>query len=168
MFLDVLMIYNNNKIFKDILRIFKNELISVGNIRILYLIFEASSTNRRKRKSQWGFESKYCLIYNVCCITYPRSWHRGTQPAPVRLTTDDLSHMWITCLRWPRLALSVVTSASGMCVRMSVYPTEFDTECTESDTPEGRTQPASSLLPGINLMSMWKQAMRLTDRLRRC
>jgi len=127
-----------------------------------------SSTNRRKRKSQWGFESKYCLIYNVCCITYPRSWHRGTQPAPVRLTTDDLSPMWITCLRWPRLALSVVTSASGMCVRMSVYPTEFDTECTESDTPEGRTQPASSLLPGINLMSMWKQAMRLTDRLRRC
>ena len=35
MFLDVLMIYNN-KIFKDILKIFKNELISVGNIRILW------------------------------------------------------------------------------------------------------------------------------------
>ena len=32
-----------------------------------------SSTNRRNWKSQWGFESKYCLIYNVlpsvlwCC-----------------------------------------------------------------------------------------------------
>ena len=24
-----------------------------------------SNTNRRNRKSQWGFESKYCLIYNV-------------------------------------------------------------------------------------------------------
>ena len=32
---------------------------------------------------QWGFESKYYLICNVFCITYLRSWHRGTQPAPV-------------------------------------------------------------------------------------
>jgi len=42
-----------------------------------------SSTNRRNRKSQWRFESKYCLNYNVFCITYSRSWHRGTLPAPV-------------------------------------------------------------------------------------
>ena len=51
-----------------------------------------SSTNRRNRKSPRGFESKYCLIYNVCCITYPRSWQWGTQPAPVHPLRLRLRH----------------------------------------------------------------------------
>ena len=65
---------NNTKIFK---KTNWSVLVTSG----YYIWF--SSTNIRNRKSQWGFESKYCLIYNVFCITYLRSWHRGTQPAPV-------------------------------------------------------------------------------------
>jgi len=53
-------------------KIFKKTNWSILATSGYYIWF--SSTNRRNRKSQWGFESKYCLIYNVFCITYPRSW----------------------------------------------------------------------------------------------
>ena len=56
-----------------------------------------SSTNRRNRKSHWGFQSKYCLIYNVFCITYYlRSWHRGTACAS---TSSTSTSSWVTILR---------------------------------------------------------------------
>ena len=40
--------------------------MGANNIKILGYCILFSSTNRRNQKSQWGFESKYCLIYNIC------------------------------------------------------------------------------------------------------
>jgi len=46
--------------------ILQNSLIDFS---VYYIWF--SSTNRRNWKSQWGFESKYCLIYNVLLYYLP-------------------------------------------------------------------------------------------------
>ena len=65
-----------------------------------------SSTNRRNCKSQWGFESKYCLIYNVLLYYLPEKLakrHIACASTSSTSTSYTCTHTAPRWRRYPRL-----------------------------------------------------------------